>query len=218
MSEIVNATAADDETPPITAPTPVWMRFLVPHYSAMKNEEIVKEVSKRLELTVENFQHLACMVRILRDRGVDVDAIVCPFMDELRAMADGAMYPGLLPVAIRNRRLGAVARSLPMADQVRVANDEPLPVMVIREGTGPAPRYLKPSQMAPYQVAQVFTFGKIRSEVEQINYLDDPKRRPRKPKTPITVDVRHAQIVVNGENVVITEADMLRFLQNFSKR
>jgi hypothetical protein len=196
---------------------PAWLEDLRPEYETMGVGELKDELARHLAGTVENIRHMAFIVRRLEELGVDLSDIRSPWLDDLRRVAYGQLLPGVVVAGTTNRRLLQAARALPLPDQQRIANDEPIPVMVLREGIGPEPRLVPPSRMDAWQIKQVFGPGKIRSEVEQVNFLDNPKRQRRRPAQNVVIHKRTQCIVVSGDSVTLTATQLAEYLRELTK-
>lgn len=189
-------------------------------YESMDNERLKAELERLATVTVEGIIAMAAIVRILDARGVDLSGLRLRWLSKIRRVAYGSLQPGFILLAIQARELAKAAELLPMPDQQRIVDDEPLPVIVLREGVGPEPRMVRPSLMESWQIRQVFARDHVRSETEQVNYLDNPRRRPI-PKTPAPdqqLDVRNKRLIVSGERVVLTLDRLLEIVKELTRK
>lgn len=203
---------------PLPNPMPEYLHTIARQYQDMGAADLRASLARFVVGTVENVLHMACILRRLEELGDDLASLNTPWLEDLRRVAYGQLVPNALLIGTRHRRLFNAVRSLPLPDQSRVVADEPMPVVVHREGVGPEPRMVPPSKMEDWQIRQVFTKGHIRSEVEQVNYLDNPKRRRGAARNlGVLVDRKHRRLIVSGENIEITAAQMAEYLREFTK-
>lgn len=118
---------------------------------------------------VKSIIRMAVIIRQLDEQGVEIDGVDVPkrLLAQLRKVAWGQLLPGIL-VNLRGDPL-LISRSacLPIPDQERVLNDEPMPVYV----DGGDHRMVPPSKMTKAEIQQVFAKDHIRDATEQIGEL-----------------------------------------------
>lgn len=196
---------------------PEWLEPIRQEYSALGDQRLRSEFEGLVVGTVENIRRMAVLVRLLEERHVDMDDIKGPWLDDIRRVAYGQLVPELIVLGMKSRSVLRQAKSLPVPDQMKIAKDEPLPVVVPRPN-GPEPRFIKPSQMEDWQLRQVIAPGRIRSEKEQVDYLDRPNNRPRKPPEPIIVDKKNRCLIISGEGIRLTVDDLLDWAKRLAEK
>lgn len=148
----------------------------------------------------------ACVKRLTTlDPSCEIDLPILPY---LRKVADGSVAPELV-ARVMGGRLLAKASALPLADQRKVASDDPVKVM---QSDGDH-RMIKPSQLSDQQVLQIFSGIRMRNEAEQITWLKERDERRRikaaaKPAAEITY-TKHSAIVGGVELSTAMLAQML---------
>lgn len=155
-----------------------------PDLAGLTSDTLRAMLSKSLERTARELTRLAWIVRILEERGEDLADLRIGLLSYLRQIAYGQVLPevvvrfGSAPTLVR-----AIA-ALPSPDQRRLADGEPVP-MVVREGDTYTHRLVDPLKMSGGQVRQVFASDHVRDEGEQILRLQDrAAAKPPAPKNP----------------------------------
>lgn len=198
---------------------PEWLEAVRKEYSGLSEHKLLNEFKALITATVENVRRQAVLVRLLEEGGADLSDITSPWLDDLRRVAYGQLVPELIVLATRNRAVFWQAKKLPVPDQTKLAKDEPLPVVVHREGYGPEPRMVKPSRMQDWEIRQVIGSGHIRSEAEQVSYLDNPRnRRASRVAEPIVVDMKNRQIIVSGDRIILTASQLLDYAKRLTEK
>ena len=196
---------------------PDWLEDIRSEYGSLSQPKLLSEFKALMVGTVDNIRRQAVLIRLLEENGADLSDIKSPWLDDLRRVAYGQLVPELITLGTRNRSILRQAKSLPVPDQMKIAKDEPIPVMVHREGAGYEPRQIKPSQMEDWQVRQVLSSGRIRSEKEQVDFLDRPQNRHRRPAEPIVVDMKSKQLIISGERVVLSLEQLVEYVSKFTR-
>ena len=135
--------------------------------SATDAESLIQELSDALKLTVKCIIKMALIVERLDDLGVEITVATAMHRD-LRLVAGGQLSPLAYlqfqdrPVVMRK------IRTLPMSDQVRMANDESVE-LVMPDGDMKMKRL---REMVPLEVEQAFARGEIRNPSQQRSWLD----------------------------------------------
>jgi hypothetical protein len=127
-------------------------------------------------------------------------------------------YDGLLRTRIA---------ALPVTDQERlISGDRVKVVRLLPEEPGKAARTdireSDPRDLEPTQVKQVFAKGYIRSEQQQVSYLesiDVLTKRNKDTGTPsITLDKRHKRLIISGTEVVLSANELATYLQQLTSQ
>lgn len=166
--------------------------------------DLLRELAVQLRHTAESMMRLAWIVRILEDRGEDLSGLRLPLINHLRRIAHGQVLPELVVrFAAQPGLLNRVAL-LPIPDQQRLAAGESVRLVVLRETPDGRRvtdhRMVDPSKLTQEQIWQVFGQDRIRSEAEQVLYLEDRVMRPATTPTPrgrVRPDPARGELVVN---------------------
>lgn len=149
------------------------------HLATLSTPQLRTELADALGATAAQLARLACIVRLLEDRGEDLSTIrLGPMLTYLRRIAHGQLLPEVV-VRFSSARLamGKVS-ALALPDQRRLADGGGVELVVRREN-GFDRRMADPAALSGAQLHQVFADGKIRSESEQIVYLEGRERESR---------------------------------------
>jgi len=151
---------------------------------AMPTETLKLELAKSLQITVENFQRMAFIIRELEERGEDLESLRISLLTYLRKIAHGQLAAAaVVRFASRPDLLARVSR-LPLPDQEFLAQGGPID-LVVRQGESMTTRKLDPFTLERNQLAQVFDTDKIRSTSEQIALIEskpaNTEKTTRKP-------------------------------------
>jgi hypothetical protein len=180
------------------------------------SEELLRELKESLQITVNHVIKLAAIVRRLEDLGVSVsfDFSWLPF---IRRIAYGQLHPKLFVSLQGDHTFLNQVASLPIPDQVKVAENEPFRVMQI----GGDHRLVSPLSMTRIERKQVFAQGRIRSDGEQIGWLLERDSQPKHVQDStaseaIVVDRKRSGIVVSGK--FISATDLAHYLTELTVR
>lgn len=112
----------------------------------------------------------------LEERGEDLSALHTGMIGYLRRIAAGQLLP---EVVVRFAEAPLVLQkiaTLPLPDQQKLVNGEPVKVMIFADEGRPDFRMLDPLKMTASQVHQAFASGKLRDDAEQIYYLESRRQ------------------------------------------
>ena len=185
----------------------------------LDTDQLLKEYEQEKATTLKHVVRLAAIVLLLEERECDLSGVSIPGLDYVRKVAYGQLRPEVYArYAAHPRALRKIA-ALPIPDQRRMANDEPLKVVVIRP-SGPTHRMVPVNKMTNEQLNQTIAAGHIRDEVEQIGYLDDQanhvRARAKQGVSPIVVSKKKRGVFVTGEKVFISVPGMLDLIRQAS--
>jgi hypothetical protein len=135
----------------------------------------------------------------------------------LRKIAAGQTLP---EVAVNYKATPLLADTIAnyaIADQQKLVDETPIPVVVTGEDGRYTHRLMKPGQLFGGLAKQVFSKDGIRSEQEQTVWLEEQKQRATIRKAPkmqvdVRVDKKRGGIVVTGDSMLIPAADLARYL------
>jgi hypothetical protein len=150
----------------------------------MGRDELRKALAESLARTAAELIRLAWIVRLLEERGEDLEDLKLDLLPHLRLIAHGQLSPELVVRYGQSPAVMRAARGLPMPDQERLARGERLPLAVLRPDGSLDHQLADPAFLTPAQARRVFAPGRIRSLEEQAILLRDappprPTRRPR---------------------------------------
>lgn len=156
---------------------------------ALSTESLRAELARQMAHTAQHLVRLACIVRVLEDRGEDLRGLVVPLLDHLRRIAYGQVLPEVVVRFADQPLLLAAVASLPIPDQRPLAAGEPLRLLVPvpeEQGGGWTHRLVPPARLGKAGIAQVFDRGRLRSDGEQRDWLAQKAREAaaRAPRAP----------------------------------
>lgn len=146
-------------------------------------EELKSRLTSLLARTAEDLSSMAAIVGELERRGEDLSTLKLGIVHYLRRIAAGQLLPEIVvqysgyPLMLRQ------ATVLPIEDQRRLISGEPLPVAVWR-GNNIEWRRVDPLALTRDHVTQIFAGDHLRTDAEQVSYLEGTRLHPRKPKQP----------------------------------
>lgn len=166
--------------------------------------DLLRELTVQLRHTAEAMMRLAWIVRILEDRGEDLSGLRLPLINHLRRIAYGQVLPELVVRFAAQPALLTRVSMLPMPDQQRLASGESVRLVVFREAPDGRRvtdhRLVDPSKLTQDQIWQVFGQDRIRSESEQVLYLEERSMRPATtppPRGKVRPDRQRGGLIVN---------------------
>jgi len=129
-------------------------------------EWLLSELQKSFDISVQHIVRMSAIVRRLDELGVaiELESSVLPY---LRKIAHGNLSPDLFVTMQGNKCMLNIASTLPSPLQASIAKNEPVKVMELNGDH----RLIRPLDMTTKQVSQVFAFGRIRSDAEQVGHL-----------------------------------------------
>lgn len=147
-------------------------------------DELKAALADCLRVTVDGLRMAAVYVRELESRGEDLAALKVSMMKYLRLIAYGQMLPEVVVRYAGQPLLLNIIGSLPVPDQGRLAAGDSVKMVTYTSDGQLTHRMVDPRELHPAQMRQVFDKGSIRSESEQVVWLDADraKRRCEVPK------------------------------------
>lgn len=176
--------------------------------------ELIQLFSETRRTVARQIMLAAAIVRIFDENQWDVAQLPVGARDlaYLRRVAHGEMIPELIFNERFCESLRSRAARLPLPQQRMVAADRPLEV-VVEDTAGVASRLIRPSELTPRQIQQVFAYDRLRTVAEQRSYLEERVRQPAPSGPgPVVVDHRRRCVYVTGERVEITVKQMADLL------
>lgn len=167
---------------------------------SLSTGDLKDRLSEAFKATVEGIMEIASIVKILETRGEDLDSLKIGMLAWFRRVAYGQVSPNILIQYGDRPSLLRKLANLPMPDQVKIANDEPVEVLSFSNGRA-SERWVSPSDMTKKEVEQVFGSGRIRGLSEQRGWIDQkkPKFHSTETATPeVRIDKKKKQLVITG--------------------
>lgn len=151
--------------------------------SRFSTKRIYQELSKAVGVTVDGLLRMATAVRILEDRGEDLNRLRLGLIDYLRLIGHGHVLAEAVVRFIDRPLLIRKVATLPRPDQVLLARGGL--VVVVREEDGCYVSHeVDPITLTGREIYQVFANRRFRSPEEQEAFL-----KARRPFLPATVEV-----------------------------
>jgi hypothetical protein len=170
-----------------------------PEVVAMTTEQLRAALSRSMARTAAELTRLAWIVRVLEERGEDLSDLRVGLLDYLRFIAYGRLVPEAVVRFGSDPALLRAVQALPNPDQRRLAEGGPVTV-VVRRGDAFDRREVDPTYLTAGLRRQVFGRAGLRSEAEQIAWLEDRDggHAPAKPARsgPCVADPRRGGIRV----------------------
>lgn len=175
--------------------------------------ELRKDFVRSLSVTVEQIIRMAALVRRLDELGDDLSDLEISLLPKIRKVAYGQVIPELL-VRLQGRpSLLNRAAGLPLPDQRRIAEGEPLRVMEM----GGDHRMIPPLKLTATEISQLFRADSIRDDAEQMSWLRERRATQQSrgdPAPEIYVDKKRGGLVV-GERF-IAASDLAHYLSQLT--
>lgn len=158
----------------------------IDHIGNMDTPMLREELSRALDLTARHLLYLAAVWAELERRGEDLSALRSGLVVYLPLIAAKTVMPEVVVRFAGNQTLLRAVSMLPPEKQAKIAAGEPV-LVVERQGDKFAQRMLPVHTLTWHQAKQVFADRCIRTETEQIAYLNVVA--PRDMRTPETLDL-----------------------------
>jgi hypothetical protein len=180
----------------------------------LPTKELYDRFFAALALTAEALVEMACIVRVLEERGENLQELKLGIVVILRKIAYGQVLPELVAKYSTNPNLIRYATALPIPDQQRIVEGTTIRVMILApDGTTDA-RHIEPHKLSPREIQQVFAADHIRDDGEQVSYLRSLAAPTKRARTPLEVNDKDKAIVVTGDGVKITFKQLANILRS----
>lgn len=201
-----------------TAAVPEFLRAEWRATEGLSPEECLERLKESVGLTEENIRRSAVLVRRLVEAGRDISLISSRYVDLLRRVAYGQVLPALLVRHMNGGLLLARAAALPLPDQQDFAEDRPIQV-VERAGGDFELRALRPSQLSPRQISQVFSGSRLRPPAEQVTYIKEHESRAPRRRRDWVVNTKRRTITIlpGGEALELGVKEITDMLREISR-
>lgn len=181
--------------------------------AALDSDSLRLELTAAMRVTAAHLIRLSWIVRLLEERGEDLSELHVGMLDYLRKIAHGQCLPEVVVRYVESPMLVQRISRLPLPDQRRLAAGEPVKLLVRSPSGEITHRQMNPLHLTLRQVHQVFAADKLRSDAEQVAWIED-KTVDTKKKKP-----RHGRIQADREQkslrvgrVVLPVTDVLAAL------
>lgn len=183
-----------------------------------KSDQELKELlGAAIRVTIEQLVEIALVVRVLEERSVDLGDIKLGLLFYARRIG----YMQLLPeLVIQFQGYPSILRrvaSFAIPDQLRLLSNKDIGVAVMAKDGIPTHRQWPVLELSPDQAKQVFAHDHIRSDEEQIAWLNraEQRNRRRRPREVVSLNIRKRgiDVAVGGERAFIALADLHKYVQ-----
>lgn len=202
MSENHQRREATDETGIATSIAGIAHRLTseIESLTTLDTAALKRELVLTASAAAGQVLRMAAIVRLLEERGEDLSEVKVGMIRYLRRIAYGQVLPEIVTTFSDYPLLLNRLTSLPLPDQDRIARGESVEVMISTDN-GPDVRLIAPINLTAEQVYQVFGDGRVRSDSEQVAYLDAKRVKPQK---------RRNNVVLSGSIRVDRDSKSLR--------
>jgi hypothetical protein len=185
---------------------------------AMDTAALRAELADAIGHTAKHLLRLALIWAELERRGEDLSDLRSGLGTYLPLIASGAVLPDVVVRFAGNNSLLRAVASLPVGEQRRLADGEPV-LLAVRQGDTITHRMLPAHALTAVQVRQVFGDRRVRTETEQIAILSAqpapakpgrPPKRGRVRADPERNVVLLGRRVLNPADLVVALADLRR--------
>ncbi len=155
-----------------------------PDLNSLSNDQLLQRLTDALSVTLAGLCEGARIVKIFDTRGVKLDAKRIPILRQLRQIADGWLLPEtMMNYYYRATSLFRKIAAIPTAEQQRLVNGEPVPLLVYDPIAGQRTILpVDPLYMDKDQIEQAFHRDHIRwSEAEQAAFLASKREKAALP-------------------------------------
>lgn len=148
--------------------------------TAIDTETLKAELAASLRTTAQGLVRMAAIVAELQTRGEDLSDLRLGLVTWLRKIASGQVLPEIVVRYQGSPQLLRSISALPLNDQQRFADGEPVKLIVDLSGDH---RLVEPLKLTREQLHQVFAADHVRDDTEQIMVMETRRNRPAKPET-----------------------------------
>lgn len=133
---------------------------------AMSDQEIRDALHRSVELAEDLIIEMAAFLGVARDRGLDLSEFRMALFRALLRLADGATLPKIIFMFQNKGALLNKISMLPLCDQKKIADGQPLAVAEVVDGQI-VERRIATHDLSYPEIRQVFDYGHIRTLDEQ---------------------------------------------------
>lgn len=171
---------------------------LAAEFVGMPTEELRRELAQQMKLTAGHILRLAMIVRALEERGEDLSDLKAGMLDYLRLVAHGQLLPEIVARYADMPMLISRMSAMPLPDQQRIADGEPVKLIVMDAAGQITHRLMQPEKLARDQVTQVFGRNSLHDDQEQVAIIESRRTRPPKDRRIVQVGRIKADRERNG--------------------
>lgn len=194
--------------PPMTQQLELEIRSL----AALNTAQLREQLAASLQLTAAHIVRLAAIVRLLEDRGEDLSDIRISILGWVRRVAHGQLLPEIMVRFQGSPLLLNRIANLPLPDQRRITDGEPLKIACMEDGTV-GHRLVDPLRMSMGEISLVFAKDHIRDETEQLAWMRSRAVKPGRRRERVELDYSRGGIVVSGKSVFLSIAELRQHLE-----
>lgn len=177
----------------------------------MSDGELDKELAATLEVSAAHLVKLALIVRQKEERGHDLSDLKIGMIGYLRRIAYGQVVPEVVARFGAAPNLLRKVAALPIPDQKRCLSPKGIPVGEM-SGDRVTHRLVDPLTMRRGEIQQVFAPDHIREPEAQIAWMRSQPLPSHRARQQVEVDVKRGAIVITGDGVRLTRAELLTYL------
>jgi len=174
-------------------------------------DELKGLLAEAFGITVKALIRMAAIVRRLEELGADLVGLRLALVQALRKIAYGQAVPEAVMRSLGNEDAMNRILSLPIPEQIKVANDGNVEVAELAE-SGPTFRLVPIPHLSKQQSRMVFARDHVRTVPEQINILRKPVA-VRGHQEPVVFDKKRKCIIVSGDRIHITAIQLNDYLR-----
>lgn len=137
---------------------------------AMSEDELRQLFSRVYSATIDGIRVAAIVYAKMKERGIDIPGVGQLMSESLSLVAENALLPEIVFQLAGNPSLLKKVSLLPLTDQKKIANGEPLAVAE-KDGDKYTHRMMAVTDMSPAVASQVFVGRSIRTLPQQIAFL-----------------------------------------------
>lgn len=184
--------------------------------SSHSDEALAEMLKSAFMATVDSLITVAAIVRVLEERGFDLDSLKIGMIDWFRKIAYGQVLPEVFEKFRHSPKLIQHISTLPIPDQERLAHGDSIIVLTLNDGEA-SERHVRPEDMSAREIKQVFGAGRIRSLAEQRGILES-RSTPRVPskkelETGVLVD-RKKKMLTFTQPISVSRSQLLSYLSH----
>jgi hypothetical protein len=176
--------------------------------------DLLERLKGVMAATAEMLIEAAAIVRVLEDRGEDLEDVIKPRrLNLLRRIGQGSLMPEIVISNMSEPALVNKFARLTVDDQKKLVADEPVAVLVLNALGESDKRMVRPSELTKEEHQQIFDYDHIRTLAEQRTWLRQQEQTAatREPKDG-RFDVYRGKLRVKVA-MVFTKEELLKILE-----
>ena len=151
---------------------------------SVDTEALKTQLSLCLDEIASSMLRMAAIVRVLEDRGEDLDALKLQLLPTLRLIAHGQIAPEAVVRFASQPPLLRLISKLPIPDQKRLGSGDAIDVAEYDAHGQITTRRLDPLYLGYRRLRLIIADTHVRTPAEQIAVLQEARTGPQKPRKP----------------------------------